>query len=74
MRARDDTIATLKAYSDPLLGHDEPLTMIIQFHPEFPQTVDVMDVEKVYDVLQRLQPRDTKKEDERWAEGYEWWD
>lgn len=70
-RATDDTIATLKAYGERLTEYYEPLTLVIQFHPEYRQAVDVIDVDECFSVVQRLQPRDTKEEDARWAEAYE---
>ena len=73
-RATDDTIATLKAYGERLTEHYEPLTLVIQFHPEYRQGVDVIDVDECFSVVQRLQPRDTEEEDARWAESYEWGD
>jgi hypothetical protein len=73
-RATDDTIATLKAYGERLTEHYEPLTLVIQFHPEYRQGVDKIDVDECFSVVQRLQPRDTKEEDARWAESYEWGD
>ena len=70
-RATDDTIATLKAYGERLTEHHEPLTLVIQFH-EYRRGVDEIDVDECFSMVQRLQPWDTKEEDERWAESYEW--
>lgn len=73
MRAIDDTITTLKEYSERLTEHDEPLTWVIEFHPEC-QGVEVIDEDECYGVLKSLQAQNTKEKDEEWANSYEWWD
>ena len=72
MRPIDDTIGTLKAYSERLTEHHEPLTLVIQFHPEYRQGVFVLDEDECYGVLESLQAKNTEEKDEEWANSYEW--